>query len=232
MGLCKYAQAEGFIPERYVKYATELPLSMRGFVHARPDWCMVESDYKTAELRALAFISGDAAMMAVICDPDKSWGYAQRPGENKPVEIRLSYASDSGIAPENQHKAFIRARVSKRMPVEDLVKDLPTPQGMTRREFAWEAAKSRAEDPKRPVVVVDEKKGLVVVCEKVSFLEIVRDSKGGYVHPQHDMHWELIEYVRKKPREMLQKKPDRDSGKVGNFASCLHQDTKVLTNEG
>ena len=41
---------------------------------AKPGWCIVEADYQTAEMRGLAFISGDKDLMRMILEPDDCFG--------------------------------------------------------------------------------------------------------------------------------------------------------------
>jgi uracil-DNA glycosylase family 4 len=44
--------------------------SIRSCIQAPKDWCMVESDYQTAEIRALAFLSQDPALVSIITGVD------------------------------------------------------------------------------------------------------------------------------------------------------------------
>lgn len=44
--------------------------SIRSCVQAPEGWCMVESDYQTAEIRGLAFISEDEDLIRIITEPD------------------------------------------------------------------------------------------------------------------------------------------------------------------
>jgi uracil-DNA glycosylase family 4 len=62
--------------------------------------------------------------------------------------------------------------------------------------------------------------------------DLARDPEGKLLHPRHDLHWGLVEYVLANPREIYTDKIQRVGvGKVGNF-SCLSRTTKVLTNLG
>lgn len=76
---------EGAIPNKYKKYLSytdptsgekikgePLP-SVRSIVEAAPGHCMVECDYQTAEVRSLAFISGDEMLMGAILNPDPNF---------------------------------------------------------------------------------------------------------------------------------------------------------------
>jgi hypothetical protein len=50
-------------------YKIKVP-SIRSCVKAPDGWCFVESDYQTAEIRGLAFISGDKNLIDIVCNPD------------------------------------------------------------------------------------------------------------------------------------------------------------------
>lgn len=49
--------------------------SIRSCVKAPPGYCFVESDYQTAEVRGLAFISGDENLIRLMTGVDPSFGY-------------------------------------------------------------------------------------------------------------------------------------------------------------
>lgn len=69
---------QGTLKPRYKKYFEEengvvskviIP-SLRSFVRAPAGWCFVESDFKTAEIRGLAFISNDASLIRLMTEDD------------------------------------------------------------------------------------------------------------------------------------------------------------------
>ena len=76
----------GTLPEEFGKYLkwgenkktkemewqAKIP-SIRSCVEAPPGWCMVESDYQTAEIRGLAFISQDEDLINIITKPDRNF---------------------------------------------------------------------------------------------------------------------------------------------------------------
>lgn len=65
---------KGDIPKHLVHFAEMKPKQLptvRSIVMARPGWCIVESDYQTAEMRGLAFISGDKDLTRLILEPDQ-----------------------------------------------------------------------------------------------------------------------------------------------------------------
>jgi len=89
-------------------------------------WCIVESDYSTAEIRALAFLSGDANLIRIMTEPDDQFGFALVDG--KKHVIRLKYATDCGIPTCNQSDEFILASATKnkvqaRVKASDLLRD-------------------------------------------------------------------------------------------------------------
>ena len=77
---------DGTLPEEFEYYIKWLPNkktgveewqakvpSIRSCIEAPEGWCMVESDYQTAEIRGLAFISGDEDLINIITKPDKNF---------------------------------------------------------------------------------------------------------------------------------------------------------------
>jgi len=87
----------GKLPQEFEKFlvkdkdgddACELP-SIRSCVKAPEGWCFVESDYQTAEIRGLAFISGDQGLIDIICNPDLNFGVSLK-GE----PLRTGFPSD------------------------------------------------------------------------------------------------------------------------------------------
>jgi uracil-DNA glycosylase family 4 len=95
------AAARGDIPPQFRKYieGTKVP-ALRSCVWAPPGWCMVESDLKTAEIRGLAFISGDTNLIRIMTEPDTQFGLVKVGSAE--VEIRLSFAPDCAIPNASQ----------------------------------------------------------------------------------------------------------------------------------
>lgn len=60
--------------------------------------------------------------------------------------------------------------------------------------------------------------------------QLQRHPDGTLKGPRHDMHWEVLEFSRRKCREVQDKKKDRGAGKVVNF--CVDESTMVLTDSG
>jgi uracil-DNA glycosylase family 4 len=82
---------------KYLDNPSSIP-SIRSLSKAPDGWCLVESDYQTAEVRGLAFISGDTALIDIMTKPDPQFGIHKV--KMKPV--RLLYGETSGIPEENQ----------------------------------------------------------------------------------------------------------------------------------
>lgn len=95
-------EREGVPASKLIK--TKMP-SVRSVVKAKAGWCFVESDYQTAEVRGLAFQSGDVKLLELILCPDTSFGMVQHKGEKKAV--RLHFRPDSPIAPEWRQDKFL-----------------------------------------------------------------------------------------------------------------------------
>lgn len=70
--------AHGTLDTKFKKYFEEkdgkitkvkIP-SLRSFVRAPAGWCFVESDFKTAEIRSLAFLSNDSSLIRLMTEDD------------------------------------------------------------------------------------------------------------------------------------------------------------------
>ena len=68
--------SKGQLPDKFKPFldASKIP-TVRSIVMSRPGWCIVEADYQTAEMRGLAWLSGDKEMQAQILYPDPNWAY-------------------------------------------------------------------------------------------------------------------------------------------------------------
>jgi DNA polymerase I-like protein with 3'-5' exonuclease and polymerase domains len=101
----------GELPEEFEKfiikddkgdYKIKVP-SIRSCVKAPDDWCFVESDYQTAEIRGLAFISGDKNLIDIVCNPDLNFAVTK---DDK--KVRLSFPSE--VFPpsaQEEHKSLL-----------------------------------------------------------------------------------------------------------------------------
>lgn len=243
--------AEGRLPERFHKYldAKKCPIpSIRSCVDVKnlppipgsKGWCIVESDYKTAEIRGLGFISGDTNLIRLMTESDPQFAQTKN-SDGETVRVRVSYAEDSGIAPAWQLPALLMSIPSKPKPIKDLVMDKPVPEGMTAKEFAFREYQRLKDDAKRPLVMVGDSH--YIECEKITEDQLLRGPDGELLRYSYDLHWSLAEIVHTKPREILDEKKDRGAAKVGNFSSAygaspntlerkIESDTGVKPEEG
>lgn len=103
---------EGDLPENLMKWpdipADKLP-SIRACIAAPEDWILVESDYATAEMVALAVISGDKDLMRILFDPDPEWARLKpgHPTGAKAVRVSFSDANLTGVPESARNPQFI-----------------------------------------------------------------------------------------------------------------------------
>jgi uracil-DNA glycosylase family 4 len=94
------AKEDGVLPDRFIKYLDSKPPSIRSCVKAPPGWCFVESDYQTAEIRGLAFISGDTNLIRIMTEPDTQYRQLKElDAKGEPMYARVSFDSELGIFP-------------------------------------------------------------------------------------------------------------------------------------
>lgn len=97
----------GELPEQFDKYVVKddqgkykaVVPSIRSCVKAPEGWCLVESDYQTAEIRGLAFISGDQNLIDIVCKPDENFAVLNDEAKTK---IRLAFPSNGAIPVSSQ----------------------------------------------------------------------------------------------------------------------------------
>ncbi len=133
LDIIKRRHAAGTLPpefERYLDPANKIP-SLRSCISVEnlpplpgsKGWVMVESDYKTAELRGLAFKSGDENLIRILTEPDPQFVVAKTPGG--PQNVRVRYDRNCGIPPEARDPRFLMAYMDKgtlkRIKVEDVM---------------------------------------------------------------------------------------------------------------
>jgi hypothetical protein len=108
----KEAHERGELPESLSKWvgvtAKKLP-SIRSCVTAPEGWCLVEFDYKTAELVAIAKISGDKDLIRILEEPDPEWANLADDNPYKIKQVRVSFSDplDSGIPASKQNPDYI-----------------------------------------------------------------------------------------------------------------------------
>lgn len=101
------AHDRGELPEELTGYldGSRKVLPLRASVQAPEGSLIVESDFATAEIRALAFIGNDADLIRIIDGRDESFGMTMF--EGKKVAVRLSYNPRSGIKESEQDPACL-----------------------------------------------------------------------------------------------------------------------------
>lgn len=187
----------GELPEEFEKfilkddkgeYKCTAP-SIRSCVKAPEGWCFVESDYQTAEIRGLAFVSGDKSLIDIVCNPDLN--FAVTTDEKK---VRLSFPAEvfsPAVQEEYKHLLFSPEDPS-------LVKKIDGSLKHPKQDLHWSLAEMVHNKPRE---VLDEKKdrgaakvGNFCVAEN----ELVLTHKG--LKPiQHisdcDLLWDGVEWV-------------------------------------
>ncbi len=147
-------QEKGELPEQFHKFISvnkngekecKLP-SIRSCVKAPEGWCFVESDYQTAEIRGLAFISGDRNLIDIVCNPDVN--FAVDAEGNK---YRLSFPQD--VFPTNVQEEFKHLLIASDNPI--LVKDASGQLKHPKQDLHWSLAEMVHIKPRE---VLDEKK--------------------------------------------------------------------------
>jgi uracil-DNA glycosylase family 4 len=110
----KRAIAEGKLspdaPE--ASYLNRKISSVRSCVTSPEGWVMVESDYATAEIRALAFQSGDEALIRLMTEPDQDFALVKwktPKGDVETVQVRLHFNEYSGIERNHWNPEFLYA---------------------------------------------------------------------------------------------------------------------------
>jgi hypothetical protein len=100
---------EGQLPPIIQPYADGASFpTIRSVCMARPGWCIVEADYQTAEMRGLAFISGDEDLKRMILEPDDCFGLPKPEHLPEGIDaedciVRLKYP-EYVIYPEDKNK--------------------------------------------------------------------------------------------------------------------------------
>lgn len=196
---------KGELPERYQKYLDSKLPSIRSCVDVTKmpplpgskGWCLVESDYATAEIRGLAFIAGDENLIRLMTTPDTDFAIWKDATDEDYDRVRLAYSETSGIDSRWVEDKLIMGCV----------------QGPT--QITREEAKEKWGND----WLVDNE-GMVRQIVRMTDDDLVKNPDGSIKHPSHDLHWSLSEMSFEMPREYLNRKKDRGGAKVGNFSSA------------
>ena len=154
-GVLRTAHAAGDLPQEFEKFIaidadgeiiSNLP-SIRSCVKAPDGWCFVESDYQTAEIRGLAFISGDQQLIDIVCKPDLNFAVTK---DGK--KVRLSFPANNAI-PLDIQREYAHLLFSETDPTLERTPDneLVHPK----QDLHWSLAEMVHNKPRE---VLDEKK--------------------------------------------------------------------------
>lgn len=109
------AHEEGDLPENLMTWvgvaADDIP-SIRSCVKVPEDWILVESDYATAEMVALAVISGDDDLARLLFEPDPDWAVLDPDSPDNPygkgaVRLGFSDPKSTGIPESARDPEFV-----------------------------------------------------------------------------------------------------------------------------
>lgn len=217
------------LPPVFARYVDEKPRSVRSLVVAGSNNIFVETDFKTAEIYALAYKSGDKNLLRILTEADKQFVLALDKNGKK-VPVRVWYDPEYDIRPENQHEVLLNRICGS---PENIVKwrKEKGDGGKFTHAHAQEEMKSWV-DSYAPTHLATTGRHLlfcgkqgasycVVEAYDVKEGDWVLNADGSNARPGHDLHWALAESVYGMPREMMIKKLARDgTGKVGNFSSA------------
>jgi len=192
--------ADGTLPEIYFKYVVNpksIP-SVRSIVKAPPGWCIVESDYATAELRGWAYISGDQKMIDLITKPDKHFAKVKsealpmnKEGEiDKDCVCRLSFPEYIGGDQQQWVMAYgSEGEVHKRFEDSDLLRDEFGNVVHAKQDLHWSLAEMMHHAPRE----VLDNKGIRGGAKVGNFSCVAEDE----LVLTRDRSWKPIQHVKK-----------------------------------
>jgi uracil-DNA glycosylase family 4 len=153
-GLFGKLKERGELPEEFEKfiikdeegeYKSVVP-SIRSCVKAPEGWCFVESDYQTAEIRGLAFVSGDKNLIDIVCNPDLNFAVTK---DDK--KVRLAFPPE--VFPPSTQEEYKHLLISPDDP--SLVRKDDGSLKHPKQDLHWSLAEMVHIKPRE---VLDEKK--------------------------------------------------------------------------
>ena len=118
--------------------------SIRSSITAPEGFCFVESDFKTAEIRAQAFISGDKNLIRLMTEPDPAFVRLKEGGV-----VRLFFPKDSGIRPaEADPSLVLRKPDGSLVRPEDFARDAKGTPLHPPHDLHWSLAEMRLGKPR------------------------------------------------------------------------------------
>lgn len=101
------ANAEGRLPAALNCYAEgKKILPLRSTMQVPEEDILIESDYVTAEVLGLAYISGDTNLIRIMTEPDAQFGVLN---DKDGTPVRIGFAEDCGISLEKQDARCLMA---------------------------------------------------------------------------------------------------------------------------
>ncbi len=214
------AKEENRLPDRFHKYLTGTPvLPLRSVVQAPPGFVVVESDYQTAEVRGLAFISGDENLIRIMTRPDSQFGLSVNPMTGKKETVRLNYAGDCGIPPHNQNPDFIMSvwvegKFIRKVADSDLVRDKHGNIVNSKVDLHWSLAEMFKEVPREMLTEDEDRKAGKAgnfKCLKSTTKVLTDKGEIAIVDVKPGLHkiWDGVEWVdhdgllEKPPQELI-----------------------------
>lgn len=197
------AQALGRLPEHLKPYLTgeRKVLPLRACVQAPEGSCITESDFATAEIRALAFVSGDENLIDIVTGRDAQFGLVAHKEET--VTVRLAYSPKSGIRFDHQDPKYIMAfwkdgQLVKRVTEEDLLRNEDGSIRHPGYDLHWSLAEMVQAKPRESLTKADRdgaKVGNFCLAEGQKVL-----TKRGPVNIESVLHgdllWDGVEWVK------------------------------------
>lgn len=138
----------------FIKTEKDIP-SIRSIVKAPPGWCVVENDYQTAEIRGLAFISGDENLIRLMTEKDPEWAWTK---DGKKVRVLWADAKDSGIPKAMHNERYLLGtweggKQIKQYTEEDLLRNEQTGAVIhCNYDLHWSLAEWTYEQPREMMV--------------------------------------------------------------------------------
>jgi len=133
------------------KLISKVP-SVRSCIRAPEGYCFVESDFVTAELRALGFIAPDQNLIRILTEPDPQFGLALMPDETE-VPVRIMYAPDCGISLPKQNPSWLMTYTKNGKPINrfrasDLLTDSRGSLRHPKADLHWSLAEMSSDRPR------------------------------------------------------------------------------------
>lgn len=131
---------------RRVKNIQQAPVSIRSFAEAPPGWCIIDMDFKTAEVVQLGYVAGDANLIGVLTSPDTQ--FARVDPKNPKKGVRIAYNELSAYPAEAHDPKLIKLDDPR------IMRDAHGKIMHPLRDLHWELAETVAGGPRE---VLDER---------------------------------------------------------------------------